>query len=77
MKTRGIEVRKPIIGDKTANQINFICSRKDGGPVITETDLEFAKTSLILTLKKRGFRKINFKVLTAISCQLKALDRFN
>ena len=24
--------------DKTANQINFGCSRREGGPVTTETD---------------------------------------
>ena len=45
MKTRRIEVTKPII-DKTANQVNFCCSRKDGVPVITETDVQFRKTSL-------------------------------
>ena len=46
MKTRRIEVTKPIIEDKTANQVHFCCSRKDVVPVITETDLMFRKTSL-------------------------------
>ena len=41
MKTRRIEVRKPIIEDKTANQIIFGCSRIVGVPVITETALLF------------------------------------
>ena len=29
--------------DKTVNEINFRCSRKEGGPVITKTDLKFTK----------------------------------
>ena len=47
MKTRRFEVIKPIIEDKTANPINFGCSRKFKVPVITETDLDFAKISKI------------------------------
>ena len=47
MKTRRFEVIKPKIEDKTANPINFGCSRKFGGPVITESDFEFAKISKI------------------------------
>ena len=43
MKTRRIEVIKPKTEDKTANQIDFDCSKKNLGPVITETDSEFAK----------------------------------
>ena len=43
MKTRRIEVIKPIVEDKTTSLINFHCSTKYRGPVITETDLEFAK----------------------------------
>ena len=44
------------------------------GPVITQSDLEFTKTSLksVNILKNR---KIVFKVLTAINCPLKTLDR--
>ena len=53
MKTRRIEVIKPIIEDKTTNQVSFACSRKDRGPVISETDLEFAKNDYDqLTFKK-------------------------
>ena len=48
MKPRRIEVIKPKIEDKTTNQINFGCSGNDGGPIITHTDKEFAKLSLIL-----------------------------
>ena len=46
MKIRRLEVIKPIIGDKTANQINFGGSRKNGGTVISETDIKFAKICL-------------------------------
>ena len=42
MKTRRIEVRKPIIEDKTAHQVHFDCSKQDGCPVIAEIDLQFA-----------------------------------
>ena len=38
MKTRRIEVIKPISKDQTANLINFGCSRKYGGTVFTEVD---------------------------------------
>ena len=48
LKTRPIKVIKPIIEDKTANQIVFACSRQFGVSVITETDLEFAEISLRL-----------------------------
>ena len=47
MKPRRIEVIKPKIEDKTTNQINFSCSENDGGPIITQTDKEFAKIGLI------------------------------
>ena len=43
MKTRGIEVIKPIVRSQ-----NFDCSRKYGGPLITENDLQFNKISLRL-----------------------------
>ena len=43
MKTRRIEVIKPIIEDNTANQVNLGCSRKSGSPVIIEIDLQFRK----------------------------------
>ena len=43
MKTCRIEVIRPKIEDKTANQITLGCTSKDGGTVITETDLEFKK----------------------------------
>ena len=74
METRRIEVIKPIIEDETTNQINFGCSTIYGGPVITETQLEFAKISLISANIKK-IKKLFFNVLTTISCQLKALDR--
>ena len=48
IKTRRIEVIKPITEDRTTNQINFGCSRKDRGPIITENDLEFKKICLEL-----------------------------
>ena len=72
MKTRRIKVMKLIIEDKTANQINFGCSRKDGGTGITEIDLEFANISLRLANVQKKFKKN----VTAISCPLKPLDRF-
>ena len=72
MKTRRIEVTKPIIEDKTTKQVSFGCNRKDG------------VLSLLRLPKKISLRSVNlkniriiFKVLTAISCTLKALDRFN
>ena len=43
MKIRRIEVIKPTIENKTANQISVDCSGKFGGYVITDTDSEFAK----------------------------------
>ena len=68
---------KPIIEDKTASQINLGCSKKVGGPAITEPDLEFAKIGLrTANVQKKNIQKLLFKVLTAISCPLKALDRF-
>ena len=78
MKTRRIEVIKPIIAEKTTNHNNFGCSRKVEGPVITKTDLRVRKNNLGLdNVHKKIFRKIIFiKLLTAISCPLKALDRF-
>ena len=75
LKSRGIEVKKPIIEDEMANQVIFGCKRKDGGPVLTKTDLEFKKLSLRSVIVPK-FRKMLFKVLTTISCQLKALARF-
>ena len=46
IKTRHIDIIEPIMEDKTANQNNFGCNTTDGSPVFTETDLEFAKTSI-------------------------------
>ena len=43
MKIRHIVVIKQILEDKTTKEINFACNRKDKGPFITETDLEFSK----------------------------------
>ena len=48
METRRIEVIRPLIEDKTTSQFKFVCSTKYGVPVITETELEFAKISLRL-----------------------------
>ena len=42
-ETRCTEVIKPMIEDKTISKISFVCGLKLGGPVNTETDLEFAK----------------------------------
>ena len=77
MKTRVIEVTKPIFEKKTANQIIFSCCRKNGGSAIPETDLKFAKLCARLANVQKKNRKIIFKVLTAISCSLKALRRFS
>ena len=41
LKTCVIEAIK----DKTANQNNFDCSKKELSPVITETNLQFTETS--------------------------------
>ena len=61
MKNR-IEVIKPKTEGKIANQINFGCSKKIGGTVITETDLNFAKSILRLAnVHKKSFRKIILK----------------
>ena len=46
----------------------------DEGAVITETNLQFTIISLWLVNAQKNFRKIIFKVLTAISCPLNALD---
>ena len=67
---------KKYLEDKTANQNNFSCSGKERRPVITETDLQFTKICLLSVNVKKISRKIIFKVLTAISSPLKALDRF-
>ena len=76
MKTRRIEVKRPIIEDKTANQINFSFSRKVGGLFTTETDLEFAKICVRLAnVQKIFFQKIVLKVITAIRWPLKTPDR--
>ena len=45
MKTRVIEVLRLIVTRKTTHQINYGCSKKKSGPVITETDLLFMKIS--------------------------------
>ena len=37
---------KEKLKDKTANQIILGCIKKEGGPAITVTDLEFTKISL-------------------------------
>ena len=37
MKIVGIEVINQLLEDKTANGINFGCSKKNGVPVITKT----------------------------------------
>ena len=77
MKTHRIEVIKPITEYKTANQIFFGCNKKARGPIITEIDLEFAKMNLRSANVQKNIRKnIFYKILTAISCPIKALDRF-
>ena len=43
--------------EKTFSQINFGCSRPEGGPVITEADLQFMKTSLWSVKVKRILEK--------------------
>ena len=59
MKTRPIKSIKLIIEDKTANRIISACSRKVGVPVITETDLEFAKINLRLAnVQKKNFQNL-------------------
>ena len=45
----------PINEYKTCNQINFRCSRKEGGQVTTETDLEFAKICLRSSNVQKNF----------------------
>ena len=59
MKIRRIEVIKTKLEYKTANQIIFGCMvvvEKNGGPVITETVFEFAKTNLRLAnVQKQSF----------------------
>ena len=59
--------------DKTADPKCFGCSRKERGPVITETALQFSKISLRSLMFKK-MRKNTVRVLTAISCPLKARD---
>ena len=75
MKTRRIEVTKPIIEDKTTKQVNFGCNRKDGVLSLLRLPNVSKKISL-RSVNLKNYRII-FKVLTAISCTLKALDRFN
>ena len=58
IKTRGIDVIKPIVKDKTISQIRFSCFRKYGGLVIIETDLQFTKINLRLVYVKKNFQKI-------------------
>ena len=61
MKTRRIEVIKPIIEDNTDKHINFGGNRKNKGTVITETDL-FAKIILgSANVLKQKFQKIFLK----------------
>ena len=43
MKTRGIEVIKPIVRSQNCYSKTFGSSRKEGGHVITENDLQFTK----------------------------------
>ena len=60
---------------KTANQIQFGCSRKEEDAVINETDLQFTMINLwLVNIQKNS--KTSFGGLTAISCPLNALDTF-
>ena len=43
LKTRGVEVVKPIVRRKFRNPHQLGCSRKGGDPVITANDLECKK----------------------------------
>ena len=56
----------------------FGLSRKESGSVISETDLRVHRKKFeIRKFSKIFFRKIIFKILTALLCPLEALDRFN
>ena len=46
--------------DKTANQINFSCSRKEGDPFITETGLKFTKKKFMIGLMLKKFLEESF-----------------
>ena len=74
METHNIKIIKPIVR-KTANQNDSDFSKKEGGYVPTETDLQFTKICLS-SFNVQKFSKIIFEVSSAISCPLKALDRF-
>ena len=65
MNTLRIEVIKPIIEDRTPNQINFGCSRNDGGPIITEIDLKFTKIGLRSVVILKNFSKNYFQRLNS------------
>ena len=73
MRTRRIEVIKPITGAKTANQINFCCSREVGVPKITKIDLKFAKILRSTNNQEFFLEKL---LSNALCCPLKALDGF-
>ena len=45
--------------DKTDNQVNFGCSRKEWGPLITDIDLQFTKINLWF-VKVKKFSEILF-----------------
>ena len=49
-KTNSYQIKPPYFG----------CARKEGGPVIAETDLLFMKISLISIKSSEKFRKIDF-----------------
>ena len=66
MKTRRIEVIKPIIEDKTANQVNLGCSGKNGSPLIIEIDLQVTKLCLrLFDVQKIFFSKNHFHSLNS------------
>ena len=46
MKSLSLKSYNQKLEDKTAGQIQFGCNRKEGGAVITETDLQFTIISL-------------------------------
>ena len=51
---------------------------REGGPAIADIDLMFMKKNGLISdnVQKKTFKKLTFKVLTSISCVLKALYRF-
>ena len=83
MKFRRIGTIKTISENERANQISFGYTRNEG--VMSSLDwLRVRKnrfkigfiTNWLFNIQK-NIPKIVFKVLTAISCSLKVLDRFN